>query len=77
VGVVTGIAKAFGGSSKHVIVFDGSRQPENVLLQKSTGGKGERFHVLEASRLAAAGGDGGGGGDTGARASDPATESAF
>ena len=45
VGVVTGIAKAFGGSSKHTIVFDGN--PENVLLQKSTGGKGLRFHVLE------------------------------
>ena len=77
VGVVTGIAKAFGGSSKHVIVFDGSRQPENVLLQKSTGGKGERFHVLESSRLAAAGDGGGGGGGAGARASDPAIESAF
>ena len=47
VGVVTGIVKAFGGSSKHMIFFDGASKPENVLLQKSTDGRGVRFHVLE------------------------------
>jgi hypothetical protein len=48
-GTVVGVQKTFGGSTKHLIEFEGgSAAPEAVLLQKSKGAKkGLRFHVLE------------------------------
>ena len=45
-GVVTGLQKATGRSTMHLIRFDTSPTPVAVLLQKETGGKGRKFYIV-------------------------------
>jgi hypothetical protein len=47
-GVVTGLQKAAGKSTMHLIRFDATptATPEAVLLQKETGGKGRMFYIV-------------------------------
>jgi hypothetical protein len=49
IGTVMGVQRAFGSSTKHVVVFeDGDGAPQTVLLQKTTEdtARGCKFHVL-------------------------------
>jgi hypothetical protein len=47
-GMVTGLQKATGKSTMHLILFDTTptATPEAVLLQKETGGKGRKFYII-------------------------------
>jgi len=50
-GVVTGLQKAMGKPTMHLIRFDATptATPEAVLLQKETGGKGRKFYIVSVT----------------------------